>query len=222
MPPAADSEHAAGTGAACFEIKEIGIMFYPELTHTVESIQTVIDVCCGRQNVLITVDENINRLFEYIKLLDPTNINFSKTDIFNKRKISAYWEKFRCTADALSENIDNFGSLLRVLKNTSATLKTKKDTSSVIVSNVEKEINKSDNTSAEELQQLAVAQQALQTLDNLIAEYNAAIERVGYIQNLCVAAFQQAIMIAKSQDSFVKLNTVSYEKNFRAVKSLMN
>lgn len=197
-------------------------MYYPELTQTTQGIQYVIDICCKERNIAIAVSEQVDKLRNYMQTLDPSSINFAKHDIFNKLKIKAYWEKFVQLADGLNDTIERFGAHGLVLNNTVATLKNKKVSSDIIINNVRREIDASDNVPAETLQQMLVAEQSMQMLENLINEYSALRKRVQDIQSVCIVAFRQAILIAKTQDSFAKINTVAYESNYRAVKMLLD
>lgn len=195
-------------------------MYYPELTQVIHDIQCMIDMCCGENNIAITVNKQMEQLKEYIQTLDPSSVNFSKRDIFNKHKIKAYWDKFLQLADGLNAVIESFGSNERILGNTVATLKIKKDSSKVIIDGVRERQYKEDTTT-EGVTQMAVAEQSMQSLDNLINEYSVLLKRVQDIQNVCITAFRQAILIAKTQDSFSEINTVTYESNYRAVKLLL-
>lgn len=196
-------------------------MYYPELTQMIQGAQCMIDTCCGENNVAIAVNKQIEQLREYIQTLDPSFVDFSKRDIFSRHKIKAYWDKFLQLADGLNAVIESFGSNERILGNTVATLKAKKDSSEIIVNNVRKQINAVNDITTESVSQMAVAEQSITSLDNLIREYSILLKRVQDIQNVCVAAFRQAILIAKTQDNFAEINTVTYEKNYGAVKSLL-
>lgn len=197
-------------------------MYYPELTQTTQDVQRMIDACCSENNIAITVSEQVEQLRDYIQTLDPSSVNFVKQDIFNKRKIKAYWDKFIQLADSLDNIIEHFYTNERVLGNTIATLKNKKVSSNIIINSVKRNVDASDSVAAETMQQLIVAEQSIQVLDNLINEYSMLMKRVQDIQNVCITAFRQAILIAKTQDNFSKINTVAYESNYRAVKSLLD
>lgn len=196
-------------------------MYYPELTHTIQGIQHVIDTCCGERNVAMAVNEQVEQLKEYVKLLDPSTVNFTRRDIFNKPKIKAYWDKFSQLADSLNSVIEGFGVQERVLSNTIATLKNKKTSSDIIINTVRREIALDNAADSETLQQMVVADQSIWMLDDLINEYSASLKRVQDIQSVCITAFRQAILVAKRQNSFAEINTVAYESNYRAVKSLL-
>lgn len=197
-------------------------MYYPELTQTTQDVQRMIDACCSENNIAITVSEQVEQLRDYIQTLDPSSVNFVKQDIFNKRKIKVYWDKFIQLADSLDNIIEHFYTNERVLGNTIATLKNKKVSSNIIINSVKRNVDASDSVAAETMQQLIVAEQSIQVLDNLINEYSMLMKRVQDIQNVCITAFRQAILIAKTQDNFSKINTVAYESNYRAVKSLLD
>lgn len=196
-------------------------MYYPELTQVIHDIQCMIDMCCGKNNIAITVNKQMEQLKEYIQTLDPSSVDFSKRDIFSKHKIKAYWDKFLQLADGLSAVIESFGGNERVLGNTVATLKIKKDSSKVIMDSIRKQIDAAKDATTESVTQMAVAEQSMQSLDNLINEYSVLLKRVQDIQNVCITAFRQAILIAKTQDSFSEINIVTYESNYRAVRLLL-
>ena len=195
-------------------------MYYIELTQVIHDIQCMVDICCGENNIAITVNKQTEQLKEYIQMLDPSSVNFSKRDIFSKHKIKAYWDKFLQLADGLNAVIESFDNNERILGNTVATLKIKKDSSKVIMDGIREHQYKEDTTK-EGVTQMAVAEQSMQSLDNLINEYSVLLKRVQDIQNVCVTVFRQAISIAKTQDSFSEINTVAYERDYRAVKLLL-
>ncbi len=172
-------------------------MFSNEMNKAIQSAQKCIDMSCSQQSVSIKAAEYLKAFADYLKVLDPSDIDFMKDSIINKIIIKKYWEKF-------SKHYPNVEALIQKMKqseivsrNTLITLKNEQQRYIDVFTEFQN--ISEENKDSEYFKQLAVASNLNTIFENTVKEHEMLNIRLKDITMTAVQVFKNAVLIAKTE-----------------------
>lgn len=205
-------------------------MYSNEMNKAVQSAQKCIDMSCSEQSVGITAAKYLKAFSDYLKVLDPTDIDFLKKSLINNIVIKNYWVKF-------SKYYPNIDSLIQKLKqcenvsaNTLITLETEQKRYVQVLTEFQNE--KEENKDNEYFNQLAVANNLNTIISNTIKEHQILNQRLKDITKTAAQVFKNAVLIAKTEyqiniasqsaiHSTESGNSLIYKQDYERLSSLL-
>lgn len=167
-------------------------MFSKRMNSAIGDAQKVINNCNSSQNVAMLISKDVEHLSELIKELDTSDIDFEKRNFFNNIKINKYWDNFITYYPSLKAVSEKFEKHKIVVKNTIKTL-------SYAFNIYETEYNlfqQEDDSSDEHFQQMMVAKNMFELLNNTLLEYKTLLNKVEMIINTTTTSLDIAVYLA--------------------------
>lgn len=175
-------------------------MFVAEMSNAVEAAQKSLDKCFSKNNIAAVFTADLALLGELLEQVDPSDVNFENKGIFNKRKISNYWNSFDKAYKQLVLLYDKLGSDKRIINNTVITLEGVVTNFNSVYEEFEKTAAAMD-TDVELMQQMAVSQNMRTMLDNAMNEYSSMVKTIDTVLNILKHSLDIAVLLAKSKTS---------------------
>lgn len=198
-------------------------MYSKEMSNAITDAQNVLDICNSKENVSVSIINDINRLSELIDILDTTGIKFDKKGVINKIRIEKYWERFTKYYPSVQSIIENFTIYKSIVRNT---IKTLNYTIAEYISVYDyfKTIN---DESEEYLQQSIVALNMHSLLQNTLKEYKILQCKVDMVINTTSSTLDIAVYLAstKYKQNMMIHNSCSsgtIQEYVQGIKSLKN
>lgn len=207
-------------------------MYSNSMNKAIQSAQKCIDMSCSEQSVSITSAKYLKAFADYLKVLDPSDIDFLKSSVINKILIKKYWDKF-------SKFYPNVEALIKKLKecetvsaNSVITLQNEQKRYVDVLTEFQNESE--ENKDREYFNQLAVANNLNTILANTVHEHEVLHSRLKEITQTAAQVFKNAILIAKtdyqinmtSNTAAIHLsdsgNTLIYKQDYEKLTSMCN
>ena len=103
------------------------MMYSQSMKKAVSSAQSCIDMCCSQQNIAVVSAQYISDLSEFLDILDPSGIDFTKKGFFSGMKIKKYWEIFSRYYTSVTTLVQKLKQSRIVTENTLTTLRNEQE-----------------------------------------------------------------------------------------------
>ena len=161
----------------------------------VSSAQSCIDMCCSQQNIAVVSAQYISDLSEFLDILDPSGIDFTKKGFFSGMKIKKYWEIFSRYYTSVTTLVQKLKQSRIVTENTLTTLRNEQES---YRSKLEEFLSlETEEADSEYLAQKSIALNLNSVLDNTVSEYSVLSERIKNITEITSDVFENAVLIAR-------------------------
>ncbi|MDD6827877.1 MAG: hypothetical protein PUE12_17535 [Oscillospiraceae bacterium] len=161
----------------------------------VSSAQSCIDMCCSQQNIAVVSAQYISDLSEFLDILDPSGIDFTKKGFFSEMKIKKYWEIFSRYYTSVTTLVQKLKQSRIVTENTLTTLRNEQES---YRSKLEEFLSlETEEADSEYLAQKSIALNLNSVLDNTVSEYSVLSERIKNITEITSDVFENAVLIAR-------------------------
>ncbi len=205
-------------------------MYSNEMNKAIQSAQKCIDLSCSEQSVGITAAKYLKAFSDYLKVLDPTGIDFMKSSLINKIVVKKYWEKFSKYYPNVESLIQKMKQCETVSANTLITLENEQKRYVDVLTEFQNESE--ENKDQEYFNQLSVANNLNTIIENTIKEHQILNMRLKDITKTAAQVFKNAVLIAKtdyqinisSQTSIHASdsgNSLVYQQDYERLSSLV-
>ena len=180
------------------------MMYSQSMKKAVSSAQSCIDMCCSQQNIAVVSAQYISDLSEFLDILDPSGIDFTKKGFFSEMKIKKYWEIFSRYYTSVTTLVQKLKQSRIVTENTLTTLRNEQES---YRSKLEEFLSlETEEADSEYLAQKSIALNLNSVLDNTVSEYSVLSERIKNITEITSDVFENAVLIARVN---YKLNIIT-------------
>lgn len=171
------------------------MMYSQSMKKAVSSAQSCIDMCCSQQNIAVVSAQYISDLSEFLDILDPSGIDFTKKGFFSGMKIKKYWEIFSRYYMSVTTLVQKLKQSRIVTENTLTTLRNEQES---YRSKLEEFLSlETEEADSEYLAQKSIALNLNSVLDNTVSEYSVLSERIKNITEITSDVFENAVLIAR-------------------------
>lgn len=171
------------------------MMYSQSMKKAVSSAQSCIDMCCSQQNIAVVSAQYISDLSEFLDILDPSGIDFTKKGFFSEMKIKKYWEIFSRYYTSVTTLVQKLKQSRIVTENTLTTLRNEQES---YRSKLEEFLSlETEEADSEYLAQKSIALNLNSVLDNTVSEYSVLSERIKNITEITSDVFENAVLIAR-------------------------
>ncbi len=171
------------------------MMYSQSMKKAVSSAQSCIDMCCSQQNIAVVSAQYISDLSEFLDILDPSGIDFTKKGFFSEMKIKKYWEIFSRYYTSVTTLVQKLKQSRIVTENTLTTLRNEQES---YRSKLEEFLSlETEEADLEYLAQKSIALNLNSVLDNTVSEYSVLSERIKNITEITSDVFENAVLIAR-------------------------
>ena len=171
------------------------MMYSKSMKKAVSSAQSCIDMCCSQQNIAVVSAQYISDLSEFLDILDPSGIDFTKKGFFSGMKIKKYWEIFSRYYMSVTTLVQKLKQSRIVTENTLTTLRNEQES---YRSKLEEFLSlETEEADSEYLAQKSIALNLNSVLDNTVSEYSVLSERIKNITEITSDVFENAVLIAR-------------------------
>ncbi len=171
------------------------MMYSQSMKKAVSSAQSCIDMCCSQQNIAVVSAQYISDLSEFLDILDPSGIDFTKKGFFSGMKIKKYWEIFSRYYTSVTTLVQKLKQSRIVTENTLTTLRNEQES---YRSKLEEFLSlETEEADSEYLAQKSIALNLNSVLDNTVSEYSVLSERIKNITEITSDVFENAVLIAR-------------------------
>ena len=171
------------------------MMYSQSMKKAVSSAQSCIDMCCSQQNIAVVSAQYISDLSEFLDILDPSGIDFTKKGFFSGMKIKKYWEIFSRYYTSVTTLVQKLKQSRIVTENTLTTLRNEQES---YRSKLEEFLSlETEEADSEYLAQKSIALNLNSVLDNTVSEYSVLSERMKNITEITSDVFENAVLIAR-------------------------
>lgn len=170
-------------------------MYSQSMKKAVSSAQNCIDMCCSQQNIAVVSAQYISDLSEFLDILDPSGIDFTKKGFFSGMKIKKYWEIFSRYYASVTTLLQKLKQSCIVIENTLTTLRNEQES---YRNKLEEFLSlETEDADSEYLAQKSIALNLSSVLDNTVSEYTVLSERIKNITEISSDVFENAVLIAR-------------------------
>ena len=171
------------------------MMYSQSMKKAVSSAQSCIDMCCSQQSIAVVSAQYISDLSEFLDILDPSGIDFTKKGFFSGMKIKKYWEIFSRYYTSVTTLVQKLKQSRIVTENTLTTLRNEQES---YRSKLEEFLSlETEEADSEYLAQKSIALNLNSVLDNTVSEYSVLSERIKNITEITSDVFENAVLIAR-------------------------